>query len=251
MKNVILIVVLFMPISSFAASIILNEYNAVDSDQMLGGNGYDPYWGSIMGNGGDWFEMVVINDHLDVRGWKLAIIENGIANKTFTLSNDTLWSNLRSGTIITISEDLVTDVSFNPFTINTGDWWINIQARDGVTNNYITNPSNFSVSKDNWQLTIRDAENNIIFGPAGEGVNPLSGVGKDEVFKLEADPSALINPMSNYKDGTSSTFGKPNKWSSGTITQDFTSLRTWIPEPMSLCLFSIGSILAIKRRKES
>ena len=63
----------------WGADIILNEYNAVGNADFLnggdaaadedGGRASDCYFGRVQGNGGDWFELVVITDHLDMRGW--------------------------------------------------------------------------------------------------------------------------------------------------------------------------------------
>ena len=74
------------------------------------------------------------------------------------------------------------------------DWWINLQAADGAGGQYVT-AQDFEVSNDNWQLTIKDAADQIVFGPVGEGIQPVSGVGSDEVFKLEEDPDALPHPV--------------------------------------------------------
>ncbi|MCX6344579.1 MAG: PEP-CTERM sorting domain-containing protein [Armatimonadetes bacterium] len=134
-------------------------------------------------------------------------------------------------------------MSFNP---GTNDWWVNYQASFSpeLTNN---------ATNDNFQVWIYNSADDLIFGPAGEGVYPLSGVGGDEVFKLETNPSASITRDSiYYKDGTSSTFGAPNLWSAGTMTQDFSLLRN-IPEPSSILVLlsgiaGIGGI-ALKRRK--
>ena len=183
----------------------------------LGGGGSDTFWGRIAGNGGDWFELVVTKDHQDLRGWELDIVTAGGSPQTLTLSSDPIWSDLRAGTIITVSEELPDDVSYDPVG---GDWWINVQAADGASGTYIT-ASDFEVSNSNCQITIRDASAALVFGPAGEGVYPLSGVGTSEVFKLEEDPSPQITPFSSYNDGNSSTFGSPNLWSGGAVEQDF------------------------------
>jgi hypothetical protein len=204
---------------------LLNEYNAVDPGVFLKNGASDPFWGRVAGNGGDWYEIVVTQDHLDLRDWQLLMTDDTGGPDEFSqsivLTQDPIWSDVRSGTILTISEDLPDDVSYDPAG---GDWWINVQANFSGTGTYITNQS-FTVSNDSWQLRIRDALGNVVFGPAGEGVNPTSGVGSDEVFKLEAHPTPFTTPLSNYKDGTSSTFGGPNVWSSGTLTQDFDLLR--------------------------
>lgn len=224
----------------FAADVILNEYNAVDEFEFLnggfasadqdGGRASDSFFGRVRGNGGDWFELVAITDHLDMRNWKLDIYNNGVFTGTLTLTNHIIWSDIRSGTIITISEDLPSDVSYNP---PAGDWWINAQANNFANGLYIT-ASNFAVSNSNWQLRIRDAGGYIKFGPAGEGVSPVSGVGDTEIFRLETEPDATITPSSgDYDDGgTLSTFGAANHWGSQNLHQ----LRSVAIEPSSISL---------------
>jgi hypothetical protein len=204
---------------------IVNEYNAVSPGQFLDNGGSDTFWGTIPGNGGDWIELVVTEDRIDVRGWQLVVTDDtggpGETTATLVFSNDSLWSNLRGGTLITVSEDLANNVSFDPAA---GDWWINVQAGNGGDGTYIS-AQDFTVSNVNSQITIKDDGGGVVFGPIGEGINPLSGIGSDEVFKLEEDPTPFTTALSNYNDGTSSTFGAPNVFAGGTITQDFGLLR--------------------------
>jgi hypothetical protein len=219
--------------NAWAADVILNEYNAVTGSEYLnggnasadesGGRAFDSYFGRVMGNGGDWFEMVVITDHLDMRGWQLDIYENRILDETLTLTAHDIWSDLRSGTIITVAEDVPSDISYDPAA---GDWWINVQARDDVDGRYIEN-SSFPVSSNNWQLRIRDTAGQVVFGPAGEGISPATGVGGTEIFRLETDPSVTVTQNStDYDDGSDfSTFGAPNRWGA----QDLGTLRSVVP----------------------
>lgn len=182
-----------------------------------GGRAFDSYFGRVAGNGGDWFELVVITDHLDMRNWKLDIYDSGAFRKTLTLTNHSIWSDLRSGTIITVSEDLPSDINYNPAA---GDWWINVQANDNGDGLYIT-ATNFVVSNNNWQLRIKDANLAVRFGPAGEGVSPTAGISNTEIFRLEADPNASIAAnSSDYDDGSDfSTFGSPNRWGRQDVSQ--------------------------------
>ncbi|UCE58208.1 MAG: hypothetical protein JSU63_12285, partial [Phycisphaerales bacterium] len=186
-------------------------------------------------------ELVVTRNHLDIRGWQLVWTEDPSDTGTLTLTDDPVWSDLRAGTIITfiemdtIGDGLDTDTSYDP---NAGDWWININTLsfDGtprtqyvttVTNVAGDSPGAFSVGNANWQLTILDADSTAVFGPAGEGI-PLTGaaVNSREVLKLEEDPSPTIDPVtSNYRDGTSSSFGHPNIWGGGDEQQGFACLR--------------------------
>ena len=205
--------------------LILNEYNAVTDTKYLDNLSSDPFWGRAISNGGDWFELVVATDHLDIRGWILDLRDDvggvGETLQQLTFTNDPIWSDLRAGTIITVSELLADDITYDPLN---DDWWINVQASSTASGAYIS-AIDIDVSNVNWQLTIRDDMSFVQFGPAGEGVSPLSGIGSDEIFKLEEDPSPYITPVSNYNDGTSSTFGAPNVYAAGSQVQDFSTLR--------------------------
>jgi hypothetical protein len=224
-----------------AAPVILNEYNAVDPAGYLGGGtaardasgdrASDTWFGRVLGNGGDWFELVVITDHLDMRGWMLDIYTEGALDETLTLTNHSIWSDLRSGTIITVSEDVHNDVSYDPAG---GDWWINVRANDSANGLYIEN-SSFPVSSSDWQLAIKNASGTVVFGPAGEGIGSATGIGGAEVCRLEADPTALVTPLSEYDDADDlSTFGAPNQWG----RQSFGTLRTVTPPASAITLIS-------------
>jgi hypothetical protein len=241
-KSLVVCVIMSCFGTTYAADVILNEYNAVGGTDFLnggdaavdadGGRADDSYFGRIQGNGGDWFELVVITDHLDMRNWKFDIYENGTLDETLDLTDDSIWSDLRSGTIITVAEDVPTDISYNPAA---GDWWINVQASNVGDGLYIE-ASNFPVGSGNWQLVIRNAEDAAIFGPAGEGISPTSGIGGTDIFRLEAKPSASITANSpDYDDGIDlSTFGSPNRWGQ----QDFIQLRNVAAESSTLTLLS-------------
>ncbi len=211
------------------ADIILNEYNAVDSINYLrggdsssddaGGRASDCFFGRVPGNGGNWFEMVVIKDHLDMRNWQFDTYVSGKADKTLILTSDPIWSDLRSGTIITVAQDVPTDVSYDPAA---NDWWINVQAKTGGDAKYISAKS-FTVTNKNWQLRIRNSAGATVFGPAGEGVSPLTGIGSTEVFQLRTEPNESITADSPKYDTIErvSTFGAPNLWGG----QDLDDLR--------------------------
>ncbi|RMF24114.1 MAG: lamin tail domain-containing protein [Deltaproteobacteria bacterium] len=233
------------PVLAGAADVILNEYNAVDDADFLENGASDPFWGVRAGNGGDWFELAVITDHLDMRGWSFLVVNRtgsaGEESFSIDLTTDPFWQDIRSGTIITISENLPSNArSYNPVI---GRWWINVRPSEFGT--YATascvSPSclpsqvNWKVSNNDTQITILDASSTVVFGPAGEGIQPPAGIGQTEVFKLEQDPDATITPTSpSYRDGSSSTFGQPNRYNAGTMVQDFSALRSVVPyEPLT------------------
>ena len=226
-------------VSARAADLVLNEYNAVASTMgFLGGGGSDSRLGVRDGNGGDWLELVVVTDHLDVRGWRVVISHRtgepsnpgpGQQIYSLTFSQDPVWEDLRAGTILTISEKISQNV--DDYLPVVGKWWLNVRASIDSGGRYIT-ASDFAVSNDKTQITIENALGENVFGPAGEGISPVSGVGRDEVFKLEAKPSATTSPASpDYAAGNSSSYGMPNVWTTpaGTNSQDFSTLRSVVP----------------------
>ena len=224
--------------------IILNEYSAVADSEYLKDDGSDTYWGRVLGNGGDWFELVVTQDHLDIRGWDIDVNDNDVET-TLTFTSNSLLSDLRSGTIITVSENLPDDI--NNYDPSNGKWWINVQADSNASGTFIT-AAGFDISQKNSQITIKDSNGTVIFGPAGEGINPISGIGNDEIFKLEENPGPYITERSNYNDGSSSTFGNPNIYADGAKVQDFNELRnipdTGTPTPNPLTWANVPTTIS-------
>jgi|GEM_PF-1791627 len=204
--------------------LVLNEWNAVSSANTLA-NG-DLTLGTIPGNGGDWFELAVISNGLDVRGWRLVMSDNDGPTQQvtdeFEFANDPLLANLEGGTIITVSESFVDDVIFLPAL---DDWHINLQANSADEGNYFTpsSQSNFDTNHQNWQLSIFDAAGTLVFGPAGEGIGATSGINSSEIGELQVDPSSSVNPLVDFGDGDGSTFGLANFDAS--IEQNFSALR--------------------------
>ena len=234
-----------------AAPLIINEFNAVGgNDYLNGGNAacdgdgnctsppVDTYFGRVEGNGGDWIELVVVADHLDIRGWQLEICEGSTCNDLLVFSNNSVWSDLRAGTVITVAEDEPADLSFDP---GSGDWWMNVRAHNGGSGAFIT-ASNFPVNENDWNARILDSNGDPVFGPIGENLPvtpdcspPQDDLNETEIFRLEMDPTALIDPcfktLNDWEDGVLSTFGRENAWNGGASTQSFENLRTLAPFP--------------------
>ena len=208
--------------NGIASSVILNEYNAVGDDKWLKDSGSDVYFGRIMANGGDWFELVAVED-VDMRGWTIVWSNSDPSTDDIYLSQDDFWSNIKAGTIITFAQDMTihggldTDISWN----GTTDWWVNIcteeeQLKYNASQSWLSRTKNnddtghIKTDNDDWKLTIYDDDDNLVFGPAGEGTYTMKGIGSDEVCYLYDDPSTSIGSYSHYDDGTHSTFGAPN-----------------------------------------
>ena len=241
--------------------VLLNEYNAVDSGNFLnsgdatqdqdGGTAADSFFQRIEGNGGDWFELVVVgygddadNDpstavvpqpgtSVDMRGWQIEIISDG-GSETIVLSEDNYWATVPVGTLLTFIEDnsagggLDTEINKISDLTGAGYTWSNIWIHDPffIDQELSDFGDGIVVDSGGTNFIIRDESNEPIFGPVGEGVNPESGIGSDEIFKLEQGPVPVIDPVfGNFQDGESSTFGSPNQWSGGNITQSFAAFQ--------------------------
>ncbi len=256
--------------TAHGAAVIVNEYSAVASNKYLDGGDYsdadgiggddlkeDSYFrtiaglpdGRIEGNGGNWLELLVIEDHLDMRGFALHLaetdgndtngtdlwygdgaVEQGIV--TFS-STATIWSDVRAGTLITISEkdsigvdtdlsgsdrnftdgvapgavdvtvDLASDISYDPVG---GDWWIHVSSRgelgeadplvSTVTNVTGDGPGDFAVGDLDWQATIVDSVGDPIYGPIAEAFANWGGskVNDKESGRLELPPQLADQP---------------------------------------------------------
>ncbi len=201
-----------------APPLVLNEWNAVEPGEVLSDAGADDAFGVVAGNGGDWIELVVITDHLDLRGWTLSAQDRRMSQGDLVFTDDPLLADLRAGTLLTIAADLPEDAAYAP---DAGDWRFHLRASpDG---RYVRSEG-FDVTAQDWRLTVLDADGLVRFGPAGESVAPLSGISGKEVGLLAADPSAAVRRADPaYRDGVLSTFGAPNRW--GDHVQDFSALR--------------------------
>jgi len=267
-----------------APAVILNEYNAVNNttgdpsnppEYLNGGSlatdsdggvaSQDSHFGRVLGNGGDWFELVVVGDGAagfsNLTNWTIEIGNGpvtGVFNPitTITLSDPAAWSTVGHGTILTFIENntagggLDTQLNRVNQLTTTGYAWTNIHLG---TPNYISvsNPEAlFEIDSDNTQIVIKDASGKIIFGPAGEGVAPPSGIGKTEILELENDPSPLIGTIDDaddftlgYDDGSSgSTFGSANLFDppGGAVADRPQDFSPFILSPFQAYLASIG-----------
>ena len=249
--------------------------------------------GRIQGNGDDWIELVITTDHADLRGWSLEWSEDYDADYSISglggrrggfihFEEVDAWSDLRAGTILTISEEksiwidtdytgsdrnltygiseenggdyklqLKTDLSFNPVQ---DDWWIHVSTEDEANEEtplITTSESNidggdfsppadsefksgdFSVTNDDWEVSIIDNTGTVVLGPFGEAYGPGTPwggakVSSNEVARLQMDPTGEVASLTSaYEDGETSTFGQPNVWNDLGDTQDFTALRSW------------------------
>jgi hypothetical protein len=221
----------------------------------------DPFFGVVLGNGGNWIELVVVADHLDIRGWQLEWTNSDPDSGSVTFcdaaspncDDHSIWSDLRAGTIITIREDdlgppgygvLLTDLSYDP---SQGDWWIHANVDDFT----VVSQAGFKVDDDDWRMRILDESSGVVQDWIGEGTflwGGGGGVANDEVGKLEEDPSAAAAtgpPYPAYNDGTSTTFGAGNRWAANTMEQDFSELRSVVTQVPSISGTGLGVLAGV------
>lgn len=90
MKSLVLscLCLLVLALEASREELILNEYNGVAPGVWLNGGteladddgeaAADATLGRVLGNGGDWIELVVVADHLDIRGWRVQVCDNAV-----------------------------------------------------------------------------------------------------------------------------------------------------------------------------
>jgi len=224
-----------------SGALIINEWNAVSSSEMLDDCKDSPaqgdqFFGCQNGNGGNWIELIVTQNNLNIQGWTVAWKNNDSGghpnNGSFTFSNDSLWASLKAGTIITVHDNgsagYSTLYSGNPCSDH--KWWIDV---DVLNTTYIASSSlffgttllgsGFKTDNDCWRGMIKDNASTVVQNWVGENTSCGSipaaiwagaGLGNLEVGKLEANPAGGTSDT-NYKDGDSGTFGGPNAWTGG------------------------------------
>ena len=229
---------LVLPAVTGTPPLILNEYNAVAGDREL-------LAGSPVGNGGDWFEFVVVEDNLDLRGYVLELYDlKGIDDQlrlaaTVEFGTDTRIARAPAGTIITISEENVDDLNFDANT----DWHINFQITNTANGAFfaIAGPGQiFNSTRTNSTVVIKNASGTVVAPLSGETEawdTANGGVSGGEVMNLCVSPTATmsLNPVTDYRDnGSVSSFGLPNTCiypdpndpgTQITFNQDLASLR--------------------------
>jgi hypothetical protein len=256
-------------------SVILNEYNAVASDEFfnggdlsadgdLGAASADQYFGRVPGNGGNWFELVVTGDGgastVDLRGWTIEIgTSSGGEFRTseiLQLSQSDEWAAVPAGTILTFIEKnsanggLDTGLRLRDNLTSTGEAWSNIWLgdpdllvyTDEATNGYTLDGGTvegIGINQNSTQFLIRNALNQAVFGPAGEGIAPQSGVSSTETFRLQSNPSPAVLPLTESINGNpgysaasaDSTFGQPNRWQDAFNNQVVQTFSAYIVTP--------------------
>lgn len=194
--------------------LVLNEYNAVPEDGELIG-------GSPIGNGGDWFEFLVVEDDVDLRGWSIEFRQRDSGSDELriqtaaTFNQSPSLGKVPAGTLITISEELPDDLSFDA----NNDWHINLGIDGSGNGSFFVAAGaddTFNSTRRDQTVLIRNAEGQVVTPLSGETDawdSANGGVSEGEVMNLCVGPTqnTVIDPVADYRDnGLASTFGQPN-----------------------------------------
>lgn len=216
-----------------APGLVLNEYNAVPGTSELAG-GADVTLGPLLGNGGDWYEFVVVQDRLDLRGWTIELWDRdrdddlGDYAATLTFGDDERLAALPAGALVTVSEDMPDDLSFDRAT---DDWHVNFQANDLGEGTMFSVQESFNSTRSDQHVLIRDASGALrspVVGETEAWDAAKGGVGSGEVMNLCTNPTATshVDPVADYRDNSvSSTFGVANQCMDILFDQDLSTLR--------------------------
>ncbi|HYW79792.1 MAG TPA: hypothetical protein VE890_09465 [Thermoguttaceae bacterium] len=240
-----------------AAPIIVNEYNCVASGGYLAGDTYkdgvppaevdvkqDLYFSSIAGmpdgriegNGGNWIELVIVDDHVDIRNWELRWAETDnrldhadgarlvdpwdpwygdetIEQGIITFSDAAVWSDLRAGTILTISEKdaIYVDTSWDGG-LNDRNFTDGLDADDtevDVTIDLSTDLS-FAPAKDDWWLHV-STQGELAKEAADRLITTITNVDGDEPGDFSVGPDNWqVNILNGAHDLQYGPIGEDN-----------------------------------------
>lgn len=207
---------LFVKAAAGGSPIILNEYNAVRStSEMVGGN-------APVGNYGDWFEFLVVEDNLDLRGYTIELWDRKGVDSQLRLANSLTFANkpelrmIPAGTLILIQQGVSDDLSFDGNT----DWTIRLGVDGNGNGNFFEAnlpTERFNSTRASQMVLIRNASGAVVTPLSGETKawdDANGGVSGQEVMNYCANPQpgVEINPITQYRDnGMISTIGQPNK----------------------------------------
>lgn len=196
MKNLkgVLFVLMLLTFSIYPQSIIINEiYNSSASDE--------------------WVELLVVNDGVDLRGWDIRDFSSaGVAQQPLVFTNNSLWSNLKKGTIIVVGK------AENTFLedLDPSDYLLIVKSNNALY--FSGNVFSFAGASDAVQ--IRNSSQTHIFGGSWGSANSNSlpspkvhftgsSTSNTSTFFKEDDVSKLTN-TTNWTQNGAPTMGVGN-----------------------------------------
>lgn len=154
--------------------------------------------------------------HSDLRGTVIEIGTPGDdgsldVSARLMLADDPAWAAVEHGTILTFTEDNTANrgcdsgVKIVDNLAADGWVWTNVwlgdtdllDYTDETTNGYdlseLPAVSGLPIDDSDTQVRILDGASRVVFGPAGEGVAPASGISATDVFEMEDEVSSATD----------------------------------------------------------
>jgi phosphatidylserine/phosphatidylglycerophosphate/cardiolipin synthase-like enzyme len=189
------ILLTLMAFDALAQSVVINElYNSSAS--------------------GEWAELIVLHDSLDMRGWSLQDFSSGgLPQSPLTFTAASLWSNLSKGTVIVIGDAAFTGtVDTDP-----SDGTLMVKSSDAA----LFSGSVFSFAGTSDAIHVRDAASSHVFGISWGSANTpsldapkihfSSTLNSSRVIAFQGDSvTELIDAASWQFGGTTPTPGTGN-----------------------------------------
>lgn len=120
------------------------------------------------GGNDEWLELLVVQDSLDIRNWDIRdFSSSGGAQQPLVLTNHTLWSNLRQGTIIIVARPENTTLSED---LDPSDYLLIVKSNNAL---YFTG-NVFLIAGGSEAVQIRNSSQTHIFGVSWGSANANS-----------------------------------------------------------------------------
>ena len=202
---------LILTISINAQSVIINEvYNSSGSDE--------------------WIELLVVQDSIDLRNWDIRDFSSGgLAQQPLVFSNNSLWSNLKKGTIVIVAK------AENTFLedLDPSDYLLIVKSNNAL---YLSGNA-FSIAAGSEAVQIRNSSQVHVFGVSWGTAN------------VNSLPSPKVHFTAGATSNTS-TFFKGNDVSELTTTTNWTQNSATTSIGVGNTALNIAWILSLRARVE-
>lgn len=197
--------------SLYSQSIIINEvYNSSGNDE--------------------WLELLVVQDSLDIRNWDLRDFNSsGVAQQPLVFSNNSLWSNLRKGTIIVVARP---ENSFSE-DLDPSDYLLIVKSSNAL---YFSG-NVFLFAGGSEAVQIRNASDVHLFGVSWGAANSSSLPSP----KVHFSSSSLSNTSTFFNGSDVSQLTTTTNWTQNSTTPSMGSGNTPV---------NINWILSLRARVE-
>lgn len=212
-------------------AVCLYEWNCVGDDKWLGNVASDATYfdttfkahsiAKKMGNGGNWFEVMVTVEDTDLQGyvfeWANDDPDSGSVTVRTNVASAALLGALTEGRIVSImeAEDEAED-------FGQGFWGDTSPRTDGATghihilvsdDDYLDHSGGFKADNDNWRMQIKNGSGTVVQGWVGEDITATgwtgSAINSNQSGALMVNPTITdisVIPGNYYKDTSKTSY---------------------------------------------